>query len=164
MFYKNYMFNYKDICETQDIIVFNKDMTNFKNEIRENGEFILSHTKGIIEVPTKEFENPYNYLENGLFKGIIPPELIVKSIEEWNNFQNEARKKIKSEVIGWTFNKWDDDFFKELKYKDEMSLKEVLKLLTNTNRRRLKYNLELWDIEKEYKNYLIKYWGDWKID
>ena len=38
-----------------------------------------------------------------------------------------------------------------------MDLKQVLKLLKNTNRRRVNNNLESWNIEKEYKDYLIKY-------
>ena len=164
MFYKNYMFNYKGICETQDIIILNQDMTGFKNDNREDGEFILAHTKGIIEVPTKEFQNPYDYLKDGLFKGLIPPELILQEIKEHNEFQKKDREEILKEVKRRTINKWDDDFFYELKYKDKMNLSDVLYLLNKYNRKRVKYNLELWDIEKEYKDYLIKYWGDFKSD
>ena len=164
MFYKNYMTNYIGIGDTITIAIMDRDMTSFKNDSREDGEFILAHTKGFIDIPREEYENPYNHLENGLFKGLIPPELILQEIKEDEEHQKKVREKIHNEVMNWTMNKWDDDFFNALKYKDEMDLKRVLKLLKNTNKRRVKYNLEPWDIEKEYKDYLIKYWGDWKLD
>jgi len=164
MFYKQYMTNYIGIGDTITIAIMDRDMIGFKNDNRENGEFILAHTKNFIIVPREEYENPYNHLENGLFKGIIPPELILQEINEEEEYQKRIKEEILEEAKQKTINKWNNDFFYELKYKDKMDLKQVLKLLKNYNRLRILENLEPWNIEKEYKDYLIKYWGDYKLD
>ena len=164
MFYKQYMTNYIGIGDTITIAIMDRDMTGFKNDSKEDGEFILAHTKNFIIVPREEYENPYNHLENGLFKGIIPPELILQEINEWEIIQNKTLEELKNIGNDRIMNKWNDDFFYELKYKDKMDLKQVLKLLKNYNRLRILENLEPWNIEKEYKDYLVKYWGDYKLD
>ena len=163
MFYKQYMFNYIDISDFQIIAILDRDMTGFKNETREDGEFILAHTKGFIDVPRKEYENPYDYLEDGLFKGIIPPELILKSIDEWWEVQRKGKEEIAQSVYEYISKKQDDEFFKEMASHKQCTLEMVLEYLEYLNKERIDYNLEPFDIEKEYKDYLIKYWGNYKV-
>lgn len=164
MFYKQYMTNYIGSGDTIIIAIMDRDMTGFKNETREDGEFILAHTKGFIDIPRKEYENPYDYLEGGLFKGIIPPEVILQSIEDWKEVQRRGKEEARKNTIKFVSKKQDDEFFKEMASHKKCTLEKVLYYLEHINKRRIEFGMEPFDIEKEYKDYLIKYWGDYRIE
>ena len=164
MFYKEFMFNYIPSNEGIIIAIIDRDMTNFIDEGREAGEFILSHTKGFIKVSHEEYLNPYDYLENGLFKGIIPPELIIQSIEEWNDVQEKAERKHKERMNYLLNNKWNDDVFKDMYYNQKLTLENVLRLINDCNRIKNFRGITPFYTIEDYKEYLIKYWGDWKVE
>lgn len=138
MFYKKYMFNYIDISNFQIVAILDQDMTNFKNETKEDGEFILAHTKGFINIPTNEYENPYDYLEGSLFKGIIPPELILQSIDEWWEVQRKGKEEIAQSVYEYISKKQDDEFFKEMASHEKCTLEMVLEYLEYLLKRKVK--------------------------
>ena len=57
-----------------------------------------------------------------------------------------------------------DELFKELYNHKKCTLKFVLHYLNLINESRIEFGMKPFDIEKEYKDYLIKYWGNYKVD
>jgi hypothetical protein len=154
------MLNYHSTQDNLILTELDEDVTNKEP----SGEFILGHTKRLIHFPKEWMDNYNNYLENGLFLGIFPPQMVQDEIDNYWKIQNEWMEESLKTSERLHTQIWTENDFKKC-FEDKISLKRLLILLKDINKRREKYhNLRPIDIEKEYKKYLIKYWGDWKID
>ena len=156
MLFRSYSLRYSAIGE-------NLILAKMSENIPQNpsGEWILSHTIDLIDIPRYQVDDCRNYLaSNGLFLGIFPPNLIEEEIIYYHKTQKEAFERAKREFEDDCRYIWSEKDFEELN-DGRHRLDDILRLLNRVNQvRKERLNLQPIDIDKTYGKYLKKYWGE----